>query len=99
MNAAMSRIGPSTLVVITASAEARQDPGWRQSSGRSGQGGWPARLEQRRGPQPSEQMLASLARALRLTSGERDYLFRHERFRGSASSHWLGNCCSDTESC
>ena len=34
------------------------------------------RLEQRRGPQPSEQMLASLARALRLTDGERDYLFR-----------------------
>jgi transcriptional regulator with XRE-family HTH domain len=34
------------------------------------------RLEQRRGPQPSEQMLASLARALRLTGGERDYLFR-----------------------
>jgi transcriptional regulator with XRE-family HTH domain len=34
------------------------------------------RLEQRRGPQPSAQMLASLARALRLTSDERDYLFR-----------------------
>jgi Helix-turn-helix domain len=34
------------------------------------------RLEQQRGPQPSEQMLASLARALRLTSSERDYLFR-----------------------
>jgi transcriptional regulator with XRE-family HTH domain len=34
------------------------------------------RLEQQRGPQPSEQMLASLARALRLTKGERDYLFR-----------------------
>jgi transcriptional regulator with XRE-family HTH domain len=34
------------------------------------------RLEQQRGPQPSEQMLGSLARALRLTSGERDYLFR-----------------------
>jgi transcriptional regulator with XRE-family HTH domain len=34
------------------------------------------RLEQRRGPQPSEQMLASLARALRLTSDERDYLYR-----------------------
>jgi transcriptional regulator with XRE-family HTH domain len=30
------------------------------------------RLEQQRGPQPSEQMLASLARALRLTSDERD---------------------------
>ncbi|GGL92131.1 helix-turn-helix transcriptional regulator [Nakamurella endophytica] len=34
------------------------------------------RLEQRRGPQPSTQMLASLARALRLTAEERDYLFR-----------------------
>jgi transcriptional regulator with XRE-family HTH domain len=34
------------------------------------------RLEQRRGPQPSEQMLTSLARALRLTRGERDYLFQ-----------------------
>lgn len=34
------------------------------------------RLEQQRGPQPSPQMLASLARALRLTSDERDYLFR-----------------------
>ncbi|HEY0117390.1 MAG TPA: helix-turn-helix transcriptional regulator [Cellulomonas sp.] len=35
-----------------------------------------SRLEQRRGPQPSTQMLAALARALRLTSDERDYLFR-----------------------
>jgi transcriptional regulator with XRE-family HTH domain len=34
------------------------------------------RLEQQRGPQPSEQMLASLARALRLTGDERDYLFQ-----------------------
>ncbi|SES33640.1 Helix-turn-helix domain-containing protein [Lentzea xinjiangensis] len=34
------------------------------------------RLEQRRGPQPSEQMLTSLARALRLNDDERDYLFR-----------------------
>src|SRR6201996_2323759 len=34
------------------------------------------RLEQQRGPQPSEQMLSSLARALRLTGDERDYLFR-----------------------
>jgi len=34
------------------------------------------RLEQQRGPQPSEQMLASLARALRLTDSERDYLYR-----------------------
>ena len=35
-----------------------------------------SRLEQRRGPQPSTQMLASLARALRLSSDERDYLYR-----------------------
>ncbi|MGW1466191.1 helix-turn-helix transcriptional regulator [Streptomyces sp. NPDC002308] len=34
------------------------------------------RLEQQRGPQPSAHMLASLARALRLTSDERDYLYR-----------------------
>lgn len=34
------------------------------------------RLEQRRGPQPSERMLDSLARALRLTRAERDYLYR-----------------------
>ncbi|MGW6442588.1 helix-turn-helix transcriptional regulator [Lentzea sp. NPDC055074] len=34
------------------------------------------RLEQQRGPQPSEQMLTALARALRLSVDERDYLFR-----------------------
>ncbi|MDV7216807.1 helix-turn-helix transcriptional regulator [Streptomyces prunicolor] len=33
-------------------------------------------LEQGRGPRPSEQMLTVLARALRLTADERDYLFR-----------------------
>ncbi|TKK75875.1 helix-turn-helix domain-containing protein [Herbidospora galbida] len=48
------------------------------------------RLEQRRGPQPSEQMLTTLARALRLTGDERAYLFRvagrnaPETFTGSA---------------
>jgi hypothetical protein len=35
-----------------------------------------ARLEQQRGPQPSTQMLGSLARALRLSAEERDYLYR-----------------------
>ena len=35
-----------------------------------------ARLEQQRGPQPSPPMLASLARALRLSADERDYLYR-----------------------
>lgn len=34
------------------------------------------RLEQQRGPQPSVQLLTALARALRLTADERDYLFR-----------------------
>jgi transcriptional regulator with XRE-family HTH domain len=34
------------------------------------------RLEQRRASQPSTQILASLARALRLTADERDYLYR-----------------------
>jgi transcriptional regulator with XRE-family HTH domain len=34
-----------------------------------------ARLEQSRGPQPSSQVLASLARALRLTDDERDHLY------------------------
>lgn len=34
-----------------------------------------ARLEQRRGPQPSTRLLAALARALRLTDDERDHLF------------------------
>ncbi|MBV2364180.1 helix-turn-helix transcriptional regulator [Streptomonospora sp. NEAU-YY374] len=34
------------------------------------------RLEQQRGPQPSEQMLSALARALRLTADERDYVYR-----------------------
>ncbi|RBY84325.1 helix-turn-helix transcriptional regulator [Blastococcus sp. TF02A-26] len=34
------------------------------------------RLEQQRGPQPSEQMLAAIARALRMTLDERDHLFR-----------------------
>ncbi|GIG54764.1 helix-turn-helix transcriptional regulator [Demequina activiva] len=35
-----------------------------------------SRLEQSRGPQPSEQMLAALSRALRLSLDERDHLFR-----------------------
>ncbi|WP_026819088.1 helix-turn-helix transcriptional regulator [Arthrobacter castelli] len=34
------------------------------------------RLEQARGPQPSEQMLSAMARALRLTIDERDHLYR-----------------------
>lgn len=51
------------------------------------------RLEQARGPQPSVQMLASLARALRLTRDERDHLFRISGHpapeRTSADTHVL----------
>ena len=50
-----------------------------------------ARLEQQRGPQPSEQMLAAIARALRLTLDERDHLFRlagqHAPARARRSDH------------
>lgn len=35
-----------------------------------------SRLEQQRGPQPSEQMLSAIARGLRLDLDERDHLFR-----------------------
>jgi transcriptional regulator with XRE-family HTH domain len=35
-----------------------------------------ARLEQRRGPRPSEEMLGAIARGLRLSIDERDHLFR-----------------------
>jgi transcriptional regulator with XRE-family HTH domain len=34
------------------------------------------RLEQRRGPQPSVQMLGAIARGMRMTLDERDHLFR-----------------------
>ena len=34
------------------------------------------RLEQQRGPQPSTQMLAAMARGMRLTLAERDHLYR-----------------------
>lgn len=50
-----------------------------------------ARLEQERGPHPSEQMLASIAQGLRLSLVERDHLFRlggHPApARGGVSEH------------
>jgi hypothetical protein len=48
------------------------------------------RLEQSRGPQPSEQMLTALARALHLELAERDHLFRlagHSAPDRAASAH------------
>ncbi|WP_193612457.1 helix-turn-helix transcriptional regulator [Nocardioides lijunqiniae] len=50
-----------------------------------------SRLEQERGPQPSEQMIASIAQGLHLTVPERDHLFRlagHQPpARGPSSEH------------
>lgn len=50
-----------------------------------------SRLEQERGPQPSEQMVAAIAQGLHLSLDERDHLFRlaghRPPDRGSASDH------------
>ena len=50
-----------------------------------------ARLERARGPQPSEQMLASIAQGLHLSLAERDHLFRlaghRPPTRGTTSEH------------
>ena len=50
-----------------------------------------SRIERQRGPQPSEQMVASIAQGLHLTLDERDHLFRlaghHPPARGAASEH------------
>jgi transcriptional regulator with XRE-family HTH domain len=50
-----------------------------------------ARLERERGPQPSEQMIASIAQGLHLSLDERDHLFRlaghHPPTRGADSEH------------
>lgn len=50
-----------------------------------------SRLEQERGPQPSEQMIASIAQGLHLSRDERDHLFRlaghHPPTRGTAVEH------------
>ena len=50
-----------------------------------------ARIEQERGPQPSEQMIASIAQGLHLSLDERDHVFRLAGHtppsRGSSSDH------------
>ncbi|MFE0100664.1 helix-turn-helix transcriptional regulator [Streptomyces sp. NPDC059009] len=50
-----------------------------------------ARLERERGPQPSEQMIASIAQGLHLSLDERDHLFRlcghNPPARGAVSEH------------
>ncbi|MCU1480733.1 MAG: family transcriptional regulator [Subtercola sp.] len=50
-----------------------------------------SRIEQKRGPQPSEQMIASIAQGLHLSLDERDHLFRlaghHPPTRGATSDY------------
>jgi transcriptional regulator with XRE-family HTH domain len=50
-----------------------------------------ARIERERGPQPSEQMVASMAQGLHLSLDERDHLFRlaghHPPVRGAGGEH------------
>ncbi|MDT9594975.1 helix-turn-helix transcriptional regulator [Nocardioides zeae] len=50
-----------------------------------------SRLEQERGPQPSEQMVAAIAQGLHLTHDERDHLFRlaghRPPLRGASGDH------------
>src|SRR3954466_14090050 len=50
-----------------------------------------SRIERERGPQPSEQMVASIAQGLHLSLDERDHLFRlaghHPPTRGAAGDH------------
>ncbi|WP_329371700.1 helix-turn-helix transcriptional regulator [Streptomyces sp. NBC_00669] len=70
------RLGPADVGL--AGSPRRRTPGLRreevaQLAGMSAD--YYARLEQARGPRPSRQMLAALARALRLTADEHDHLF------------------------
>ena len=46
-----------------------------------------SRIEQQRGPMPSEQVLAALARGLHLRLSERDYLFDLPPNQGHQSNH------------
>lgn len=71
-----ARLGP-TEVGLTPGPR-RRTPGLRREEVAQLAGMSPdyyTRLEQARGPRPSRQMLTALARALRLTDDERDYLF------------------------
>ncbi|MBD3006609.1 MULTISPECIES: helix-turn-helix transcriptional regulator [unclassified Streptomyces] len=71
-----ARLGPAEVGLTP--GPRRRTPGLRreevaQLAGMSAD--YYTRLEQARGPRPSRQMLTALARALRLTDDERDYLF------------------------
>ena len=59
-----------------------------------------SRLERERGPQPSEQMIASIAQGLHLSLEERDHLFRlaghHPPVRGRPASTSARACCASS---
>jgi transcriptional regulator with XRE-family HTH domain len=72
-----ARLGPGDVGLPSASR--RRTPGLRREEVALLAGvsvDYYTRLEQARGPRPSRQVLAALARALRLTGDERDHLFR-----------------------
>ncbi|MFB0617371.1 helix-turn-helix transcriptional regulator [Streptomyces sp. AGS-58] len=71
-----ARLGPADVGL--APGARRRTPGLRREEVAALAGmsvDYYTRLEQRRGPRPSRQMLTALARALRLTDDERDHLF------------------------
>jgi transcriptional regulator with XRE-family HTH domain len=71
------RLGPGDIGLPTATR--RRTPGLRREEVALLAGvsvDYYTRLEQARGPHPSQHVLAALARALRLTNDERDHLFR-----------------------
>ena len=80
LRARRARLSPRQVGLPAAGApERRRTPGLRrqevaQLAGMSVD--YYIRLEQGRGPHPSRQVLSALARALMLTTDERDYLFR-----------------------
>jgi len=72
------------------SGQRRRTPGLRREEVASLAGmsaDYYTRLEQQRGPQPSEQMVAAIARALRCTLDERDHLFRLAGHNAPARVH------------
>src|SRR5437764_10572996 len=71
------RLSPSSVGLLT--DQARRAPGLRREelAERAGVSvDYVVRLEQGRATKPSAQVVASLARALRLTTTERDHLYR-----------------------
>ncbi|MFC4125486.1 helix-turn-helix transcriptional regulator [Nocardia rhizosphaerae] len=77
LRTARSRITPADVGLPTGSR--RQVPGLRREEVAALAGvsvGYIVRLEQGRGPKPSEQVLGALTRALRLTEVDRDLVYR-----------------------